>query len=123
MLTIRVVHHLDPDFERRILSTIHKQMGTIMAAVDDLAKNVEENTSVVQSAVALLGNLKSQLDAAIASGDMSKVQALSDTLGQNDAALGAAIAKNTPVAPSDGDTPAGGTDGAADAGSPESPTA
>jgi hypothetical protein len=101
MVTIHVVHHLDPEFERRVLSTIYKQTGNIMAAIDDLTKNVTDNTNLVQSAVTLMGNLKTELDAAIASGDMSKVQALSDALGKNDAELAAAIAANTPAAPAD----------------------
>jgi len=70
----------------------------IMAAIDDLKANVDQNTSVVQSAITLLGNLKTALDAAIASGDMGQVQALSDQIGQNDSALAAAVNANTPAA-------------------------
>jgi hypothetical protein len=49
--------------------------------------------------VSLLQGLKQQLDDAIATGDMSAVQALSDQLGANDVNLAAAIAANTPQQP------------------------
>lgn len=68
-----------------------------MAALDDLKANVQKNTDATASAVTLLGNLKTALDAAIASGDMSQVQALSDQIGTNDAALAAAVTANTPA--------------------------
>lgn len=67
-----------------------------MAVLDDLTANVTANTSAVNSAIALLQNLKAQLDAA--GTDPAKLKALSDTLGANDAALAAAVTANTPAA-------------------------
>lgn len=67
--------------------------------IDALAAEVSNNTSVQQSAITLLQGLKSALDAAIASGDMSQVQALADQLGTNDVALAAAVSANTPTPP------------------------
>ena len=71
----------------------------IMAAIDDLKREVTENQDAVQSAIVLLGNLKTKLDEAIASGDMSQVQALSDTLSSNTDLLAQAVAANTPADP------------------------
>lgn len=48
----------------------------------------------------LLGTLKSELDAALADGDMGRIQALSDKIGADTDALSAAITANTPAAPS-----------------------
>lgn len=68
------------------------------AILADLTAKVEADTEVDQSAITLLGGLKAALDAAIASGDLSQVQALSDQLGQNHDQLVAAITANTPAA-------------------------
>lgn len=68
-------------------------------AIDALTAQVSANNDVIQSAITLLQGLKAQLDAAIASGDPTKIQALSDQLGQQDTALAAAVAANTPAAP------------------------
>lgn len=68
-----------------------------MALLDDLTVNVTKNTDAVQSAITLLNNLKAQLDAA--GTDPVKLKALSDTLGKNDDDLAAAVAANTPAAP------------------------
>lgn len=59
-----------------------------MAELDDLT-----------TAVTLLQGLKMQLDAAIASNDPAKLEALSQQLGASTAALSAAITANTPAAP------------------------
>lgn len=67
--------------------------------LDALRAEVANNTTVVGSAVQLLQNLKKALDDAIASGDMSQVKALSDTLGANDQALAQAVVDNTPNPP------------------------
>jgi len=64
-----------------------------------LQNEVANNNSVTQSAVTLLQGLKAALDAAIASGDISQVQALSDQLASQDQALAAAVTANTPTPP------------------------
>lgn len=68
-----------------------------MAALDDLKAQVEANTTVDESAVALLQGLKAKLDAAIASGDPAAVKALSDQLGASTQRLADAVAANTPA--------------------------
>lgn len=70
----------------------------IMAAIDNLETEVAENTDVTQSAIVLLGNLKTALDEAIASGNMTKVQELADKLDATSTALAQAVAANTPAA-------------------------
>lgn len=101
-MNIHVHHHLDLALERRLdlllMTLIHNQ-EVIMAALDDLKANVAKNTDATAAAVTLLGNLKTALDAAIASGNMDQVQALSDAIGKNDDALAAAVTVNTPAAP------------------------
>lgn len=54
---------------------------------------------LADSAITLLQGLKAQLDAAIASGDPAAVQAVADNLGAETDKLAAAVAANTPSAP------------------------
>jgi hypothetical protein len=82
-----------------LLRLLAKQEKEMSGEIDSLKTNVEQNTTVTGSAIALLQSLKTELDAAIASGDMSQVQALSDKIGANDQALADAITANTPAAP------------------------
>lgn len=63
-----------------------------------LQAGVAKNTDVIESAITLLGNIKSLLDAAIASGDPAALTALSTALGAEDDKLAAAVAANTPAA-------------------------
>lgn len=80
---------------------IEHTMADETATIANLTARVAENTSVVESAKTLVGNLKSELDAAIASSgtdNNAALQALSDTLGANDAALADAVVQNTPAA-------------------------
>ena len=72
----------------------------IMSELDDLEAKVAAEESVEQSAITLLGTLKQELDAALADGDMGRIQALSDKIGADTDALSAAITANTPAAPS-----------------------
>lgn len=67
--------------------------------LDDLKAKVEAENTVIGSAITLLGELKTMLDAAIASGDPTKVQAIADMIDSEQAALAAAVAANTPAAP------------------------
>lgn len=81
----------------KILGAINQLEKRIMAAIDDLTREVAENKSAMDSAATLLANIKQKLDDAIAAGDMSKVQELSDQLSTNTDTLVAAVTKNTPV--------------------------
>lgn len=103
-LTIEVIHRfILPDLATpAIMGAINQTRSEIMAAIDELQREVRENQDATQSAITLLGNLKTKLDEAIASGDMSKVQELSDTLSANTDALAAAVAANTPADPNVG---------------------
>jgi hypothetical protein len=71
--------------------------GVIMSALDTLKSQVAANTTVIGSAVTLIQGLKAKLDEAIASGDPAALQALSDELATQDAALAQAVADNTPA--------------------------
>lgn len=66
--------------------------------LDDLKAQVEAQTTVVDSAVTLLQQLKTMLDQAIASGDPAKIQAVADLLHHNTQALADAVVANTPAA-------------------------
>ena len=68
-----------------------------MSALDNMEAEVSENTDVVASAVVLLNSISAEL--AAAKNDPIKIQALADKLDQNSNALAAAIAANTPAAP------------------------
>lgn len=70
---------------------------TIMAALDDLSREVSEVNTAVDSAITLIEGLKAQLDEAIATGDMAEVQALSNSLSESTDRLAAAVTANTPA--------------------------
>jgi hypothetical protein len=82
---------------REMLAQILNREGTIMTDVTTLTADVTANTSAVQSAIVLIGNLKTALDAA--GTDPVALKALSDQLEASDKALAAAILANTPAAP------------------------
>lgn len=69
-----------------------------MATLSDVEAAVSQNTTVGQSAVTLLNELKAKLDEAIASGDPSRIQAVVDAIGADTQALADAIVRNTPAA-------------------------
>lgn len=75
-----------------------KEVKRIMALLDDIIAKVEAERNVVDSAVVLLGELKTKLDEAIANDDTTKLQELSDAIGQQTDALSAAVTANTPAA-------------------------
>lgn len=91
--------HARFDYLERMLYRQGSREDRIMAAIDDLKAEVARNTTIEQSAVALIAGISAQLAAAIASGDMSQVQSVADTLKANDDALAAAVAANTPAGP------------------------
>jgi hypothetical protein len=81
------------------LQALTTQGNKIMNILQDLSAKVAANTTVTESAIALITGLKIKLDDAIASEDPAKLQALSDSLDAETAKLAAAIAANTPAAP------------------------
>lgn len=94
-------HHVDVhirfDQIPELLQALTGQNRKIMSALDDLTAAVANDTTVDQSAITLLEGLKSALDEAIANDDPAALQALSDQLGANQAALSAAVTANTPA--------------------------
>ena len=84
---------------KHTLAQIINQGRKIMAALDELATKVAANKDVTDSAILLLNGLKAKLDAAIASGDPVKIQALSDSLGTETQTLADAVTANTPADP------------------------
>ena len=81
----------------QIRAIINQLGNSIMTSIADLQARVAANTEVTASAVLLIQGLKAKLDAAIASGDPSQLQALSDSLAASDQALADAISANTPA--------------------------
>jgi hypothetical protein len=85
-----------------LLFKIIKKQKIMSATLDQLTQDVTNETTVDQSAITLLGGLKTKLDAAIAAnanGDDTQLAALSTQLETEQASLAAAIAANTPAAP------------------------
>lgn len=80
------------------LDQILKEEAQMAGELQDLQAGVANNSSVIQSAITAIQNIKAALDAAIASGDPAALKALSDQLGTDDAALAAAVAANTVAA-------------------------
>ena len=64
--------------------------------LDTLTAQVSNNTDAVESAVTLLNNISAELKAA--GTDPVKLQALADTLKNEDDKLAAAVVANTPAA-------------------------
>lgn len=73
--------------------------GTIMAAIDDLEAKVAAEETVQQSVITLLTELKTELDAALATGDTARLQALSAKIDADTQSLAAAVTANTPTPP------------------------
>lgn len=75
----------------------------IMPKLDNIEREVSETKDVIQSAVVLLGSLKTKLDEAIAANndgdDGAALDALAASLDESQQALAAAVAANTPAAP------------------------
>src|SRR5438067_10462247 len=76
-------------------SSLTTKIKTIMVTVDDLVKKVADQKTVEDSLVTLLGNINTQLKEALASGDQSKLQALSDSIDANTKELSDAVTANT----------------------------
>lgn len=107
--TVRKIPDKDGATNQLLREFIH--MATIMnETLQHLTAQVERLITVDESAIALIQGLKEQLDEAIDTGDMDEVQALSDRIGESTDALAAAVAANTPAAPTEPvptDPPAG----------------
>lgn len=97
-------HKSDRDLIEEATGLLHfliSKNSIMSTELDNLTAGVAANNSAIESAITLLANLKTALDAAIAklpTDDGAALQALSDSLGTEDAKLAAAVAANTPVA-------------------------
>lgn len=81
-----------------LLKLILAKVNHMSVELDALTAAVAHNTDVEESAIILLNGLKTQLDAAIASGDPAALRALSDSITAETDKLAAAVAANTPAA-------------------------
>jgi hypothetical protein len=68
-----------------------------MSVLDDLKAQVEANRTISQSAVTLINGIADRITAA--GGDPVKLAELTASLKADDDALAAAVAANTPAAP------------------------
>ena len=78
-----------------LVAFIFQQEERMAKSLDDIIDDVTAQTTVVQSVVTLVAGLKTQLDAAIASGNMAKVQQVADGLEANTSALANAVKTGT----------------------------
>lgn len=95
---IHMHHHFDPELVDALVK-LYVQGDKIMALLDNLTAAVAAESTVVDSAVALLNGLKTQLDAAIASNNPAAIQAVSDAIGAQTKTLADAVVANTPAVP------------------------
>ena len=99
------------DANRKILASlgrIEAKLGIVLREeeteimdITKISQDVAAEKTVEQSAIVLLGNLKTSLDAAIAAndaGDPTELLTLSQQIENNTAALAAAVLANTPAA-------------------------
>jgi len=80
-----------------VLAVLTMKQEQIMADLTALTAEVARNTSVDESAIALLTGLAAQIEALKT--DPVALQALADTMRGSSDALAAAVAANTPAAP------------------------
>ena len=89
------------DMDKRIFAAvtrIEEKVNRMSVELDTLVARVTEIESVGDSAIVLLGDLKTKLDEAIASDDKDALLALSERLGAQTQELADAISANTPAA-------------------------
>ena len=84
---------------KKLIVDLTREVDIEMAIIDDLTSEVANNTVVSQSAAQLVANLADQIQTLINSGaNPAQLQALVDTLRNNDVSLAAAVTAGTPVA-------------------------
>jgi hypothetical protein len=92
-----------------LLRVLHKQniiikkVNNMSVTLDQLLAKVQEETTLETSIIAMLGSIKAQLDAALSAeltpAAQAKVDAIFAALEANTSNLSAAVAANTPAAP------------------------
>jgi len=93
------LHSQDQSGVMQQLTAIKSTLGEFKMTLDDLVTKVTAENTVIDSAVTLLSTIKAELDAAIASGDPAKVQAVADLIDAGQKKLADAVVANTPAAP------------------------
>lgn len=91
-------HKFDGPLMEAFASILRKE-DKIMALLDDVIAKVANLGTVEDSIITMLADTNAKLAAAIATGDMAKVQALSDAIDAQTAKMSAAAVANTPAAP------------------------
>lgn len=82
-----------------LLHTLIDKVDHMAVTFDEVLTKVTALSTVEDSVIALLTDIKAKLDAAIASGaDPVKLQALSDAIDAQKVKLGDAVVANTPAA-------------------------
>jgi predicted transcriptional regulator len=97
MGTLRRIEAHQREMRMGMQKHFHRQ-ETLMSALDDLAAQVEKNTSLEASAVTLIQGIATQLKEALARNDNAAITALTQQLATNAEALAAAVSANTPAA-------------------------
>ena len=80
------------------INSLKEGVNKMAATLDDLLTKVAAEKTVDDSIIALLVDVKAKLDAAIASGDLTKIQAIADALDAEQQKIVAAVVANTPAA-------------------------
>jgi hypothetical protein len=130
VITIHVHHHFGSsatDIGEALLAILHRleaKMSALDDAIAQLQQEVAQNTSVTDSAVALISNIPTLINTAVqealaAGATPAQLQAITDLSAKLDAEstkLGTAVTANTPApppvtTPGGGDTTGGGTGG------------
>lgn len=102
-MDVHLYIHYDPSESKKLdqiiqlLQTQQKEILNMAASIDDVVVAVQNETTVEQSVITLLGQLAAQVKAA--GTDPVKLQAVLDQINTNSAALSAAVTANTPVTP------------------------
>jgi hypothetical protein len=78
-----------------MLRELLEEEKKLMATIDDVQKEVDAQSTVIDSAVALLDGIHQQLADAVASGDPAAVDKVVSDLKSHTDALAAAVARNT----------------------------
>ncbi len=98
-MKVHVYHHFVDNGSSEPFTSLIQKVDKMANELANLTAKVAANTTVVESAITFISGLKDLLDQAIASGDPTKLQALSDQLDSEDQKLAAAIATTPPPTP------------------------
>ena len=103
LIGVQIIAALKDD--TRELSLLNQNLIKIMASIDQLTQDVADESALEDSLITLLGNVQTQLQDALSGTTIpapvqAKIDSVFQTLEANKAKLAAAVASNTPAAPS-----------------------